>query len=51
MKELVDRGYDVVAFAREKSGVKGAISQDDLVKVGPQNRCMNIDTYSVRFMC
>ncbi len=34
VKELVKRGYDVVAFAREKSGVGGKASMEDTVKVG-----------------
>ena len=29
VKELIKRGYDVVAFAREKSGVGGKVGMDD----------------------
>jgi len=29
VKELVKRGYNVVAFAREKSGVGGKVSKDE----------------------
>lgn len=32
VKELVSRGYQVVAFAREKSGVGGKQSMDDTRK-------------------
>ena len=35
VKELIRRGYDVTAFARPKSGVKGKQSMDDVNKVGP----------------
>lgn len=31
-KELINRGYNVVAFSREKSGVGGKKSMDDVVK-------------------
>ncbi|GMH35648.1 hypothetical protein BSKO_03516 [Bryopsis sp. KO-2023] len=47
VKELVNRGYDVTAFAREKSGVKGATSQDDLVKEFPGVNFMFGDVTSV----
>jgi divinyl chlorophyllide a 8-vinyl-reductase len=30
-RELVARGYDVVAFAREKSGIKGRASREDTI--------------------
>lgn len=33
VKELVKRGFNVVAFAREKSGVGGKASKDDAIKV------------------
>lgn len=33
VKELTKRGFNVVAFAREKSGVGGKASKDDTVKV------------------
>jgi divinyl chlorophyllide a 8-vinyl-reductase len=32
-KELVRRGYNVVAFTREKAGIKGKMGKDDIVKV------------------
>mmetsp|Transcript_22599 Transcript_22599/g.49463 ORF Transcript_22599/g.49463 Transcript_22599/m.49463 type:complete len:420 (-) Transcript_22599:806-2065(-) len=31
-KELIKRGYDVVAFAREKAGIKGKMSKEDTTK-------------------
>ena len=34
VKELVKRGYNVVAFAREKSGIGGKQSTQDVQKVG-----------------
>lgn len=34
VKELVKRGYNVVAFSREKSGIGGKSGQEDTVKVG-----------------
>ncbi len=34
VKELVKRGYNVVAFAREQAGIKGKMSKEDTVKVG-----------------
>lgn len=33
VKELIKRGYNVVAFAREKSGVGGKASMDDTIQV------------------
>lgn len=33
VKELIKRGYNVVAFAREKSGIGGKASMDDTRKV------------------
>lgn len=33
-KELIKRGYRVVLFAREKSGVKGKNTKQDLLQVG-----------------
>jgi divinyl chlorophyllide a 8-vinyl-reductase len=33
VKELIKRGYDVVAFAREKSGIGGKASKDDTIRV------------------
>lgn len=32
-KELLDRGYNVIALAREKAGIKGKMSKDDVIKV------------------
>lgn len=32
-KELISRGYNVTAFAREKAGIKGKMSKDDTTKV------------------
>lgn len=32
-KELISRGYNVVAFTREKAGIKGKLGKDDLKKV------------------
>lgn len=32
-KELIDRGYNVIAMSREKAGIKGKMSKDDTVKV------------------
>ena len=34
VKELIKRGYDVTAFARPKSGVKGKQSKEDVLQVG-----------------
>ncbi len=34
VKELVKRGYNVVAFAREQAGIKGKLGKEDIVKVG-----------------
>ncbi len=34
VKELIKRGYNVVAFSREKSGIGGKASMDDTRKVG-----------------
>lgn len=34
-KELIRRGYNVVAFAREKSGIKGKASKEDTINVRP----------------
>ena len=33
-KELISRGYNVTAFAREKAGIKGKMSKEDTAKVG-----------------
>ena len=33
-KELIDRGFNVTALAREKAGIKGKMSKDDTIKVG-----------------
>ncbi len=33
-RELVRRGYNVVAFTREQAGIKGKLGKDDIVKVG-----------------
>lgn len=38
VKELVKRGYNVVAFAREQAGIKGKMSKEDTVKVGAKDR-------------
>ena len=35
VKELISRGYQVIVFAREKSGVKGKIPKEQAVKVQP----------------
>jgi hypothetical protein len=32
-KELISRGFNVTAFAREKAGIKGKMSKDDTIKV------------------
>ncbi|GLC72861.1 hypothetical protein PLESTF_001301100 [Pleodorina starrii] len=32
VKELVKRGYNVVAFAREQAGIKGKMSKEDTIK-------------------
>lgn len=32
-KELISRGFNVTAFAREKAGIKGKMSKDDTAKV------------------
>lgn len=32
VKELISRGYQVVAFAREKAGIKGKMSKEDTAK-------------------
>ena len=34
-KELINRGYNVVAFAREKSGIGGKQTTDQVQKVQP----------------
>lgn len=39
VKELIERGYQVVAFAREKSGIGGKTSKEQAIKVQPSNRC------------
>ena len=39
-KELIKRGYNVVAFAREKSGVGGKQSTEQTQKVGSYERCL-----------
>ena len=31
VKELVDRGYQVIAFARERSGIGGRQSRDEVI--------------------
>ena len=33
VKELIKRGYQTIAFAREKSGIGGKATKDDTVKV------------------
>lgn len=33
MKELVKRGFDVIAFSREKAGIKGKMGKEDVQKV------------------
>lgn len=37
-KELISRGFNVTAFAREKAGIKGKMSKDDTTKVGQQQQ-------------
>ncbi len=32
-KELIKRGYNVVAFTREQAGIKGKMGKDDIKKV------------------
>lgn len=32
-KELISRGFNVTAFAREKAGIKGKMSKEDSIKV------------------
>lgn len=32
-KELISRGFNVTALAREKAGIKGKMSKDDTIKV------------------
>jgi divinyl chlorophyllide a 8-vinyl-reductase len=32
-RELIKRGYNVVAFTREQAGIKGKMGKDDIVKV------------------
>ncbi len=39
VKELIKRGFDVVAFAREKSGIGGKASKDDTVKARHHHPC------------
>ena len=34
VKEYVKQGYNVVAFAREKAGIKGKMTKEDTIKVG-----------------
>ena len=43
VKELVKRGYQVVAFARERSGIGGKASADDTRKVRSQALARNLD--------
>jgi nucleoside-diphosphate-sugar epimerase len=42
-KELISRGYNVVAFSREKAGIKGKLGKDDIAKVragdAPRGAC------------
>lgn len=33
-RELVKRGYNVVAFTRENAGIKGKLGKEDIKKVG-----------------
>ena len=33
VKELVKRGYNVIAFAREQAGIKGKMGKEDIIKV------------------
>jgi hypothetical protein len=33
-KELMARGYNVIAFAREQAGIKGKMGKEDTRKVG-----------------
>lgn len=32
-QELISRGFNVTAFAREKAGIKGKMSKEDTIKV------------------
>eukprot|EP00879_Flechtneria_rotunda_P016358 GHRR01017115.1.p1 GENE.GHRR01017115.1~~GHRR01017115.1.p1 ORF type:complete len:241 (+),score=56.23 GHRR01017115.1:156-878(+) len=34
-KELIDRGYNVIALAREKAGIKGKMGKEDTIKEFP----------------
>ena len=44
VKELIKRGYNVVAFAREKSGVGGKAGMEDTKQVG----CTHSSTFPHR---
>jgi divinyl chlorophyllide a 8-vinyl-reductase len=39
VKELVERGYQVIAFARERSGIGGRQSKDEVIADFPELRC------------
>jgi glutamate dehydrogenase/leucine dehydrogenase len=39
VKELIKRGYNVVAFAREQAGIKGKMTKADTIKVPSPARC------------
>ena len=39
-KELIKRGYDVVAFAREKSGIGGKQTKEQVEKVNALTVCV-----------
>ena len=41
-QELIRRGYNVVAFARPKSGIGGKTSQQDVQKVVPENNARKL---------
>ena len=54
VKELIKRGYNVVAFACEQSGIEGKMTKEDVIKVAAsqgsmycyreQNFCYKIQT-------
>ena len=33
-QELIQRGFRVIAFSREKAGIKGKMGKEDVAKVG-----------------
>jgi len=46
-KELIDRGFNVTALAREKAGIKGKMSKDDTIKEFPGARVVFGDVTDV----